>query len=100
MSSMDRLIREEARLIILRALAEQHDETLNSNLLVRVMETYGINRERGWVHGELDWLAEMGAVVLTEAGTVKIATLTERGRRHLDRHVVIEGVKRPSRPGG
>lgn len=97
--SIDRLIREEARLIVLKALAEQADETLNSNLLVGVLSTYGINRERPWLHGELAYLAEMGAVRLVDAGTVKIATLTDLGHRHLKRHHVIEGVKRPSRPG-
>lgn len=95
--SMDRLIREEARLVILKALAEEQDETLNSNLLVGVLSAYGINRERAWVHGELAYLAEMGAVRVLDAGTVKIATLTELGGRHLARHVAIEGVKRPSR---
>lgn len=95
--TIDRLIREEARLVILKALGEQADETLNSNLLVGVLATYGINRERAWVHGELAYLAEMGAVRVMDAGTVKIATLTELGGRHLNRHIAIEGVKRPSR---
>ncbi|QIB34761.1 hypothetical protein [Ancylobacter pratisalsi] len=95
--SMDKLIREEARLIILKALADQPDETLNSNLLVGVLASFGINRERAWVHGELSYLAEMGALRVTEAGTVRIATLTELGGRHVNRHIAIEGVKRPSR---
>ncbi|HSI41777.1 MAG TPA: hypothetical protein VLA00_14635 [Xanthobacteraceae bacterium] len=95
--SMETIIREEARLIILKALAAQVDETLNSNILVRELANYGINRERAWVHQELAYLGVMGAAVVVDAGTVKIATLTEHGRRHLDRHVAIEGVKRPSR---
>lgn len=96
--TMDRIIREHARLIILRALAEQTDERLNSELLRHVLETYGISRPRAWVHGELDYLAEMGAVTVMSAGTVKVATLTELGHRHLSRATAIEGVKRPSRP--
>ncbi|WP_343068634.1 hypothetical protein [Kaustia mangrovi] len=95
---MDRIIREEARLIILRALSEQADERLNSELLRATLETFGIARPRAWVHGELDYLAEMGAVTITEAGTVRVAQLTELGARHLTRNVAIEGVKRPSRP--
>lgn len=97
--TMDRLIREEARLIVLKALAEQVDETLGSDLLRLTLETYGISRERAWVHGELAWLAEMGAVHVIEAGSIRVATLTETGRRHLDRRIAIEGVRRPSRPG-
>lgn len=92
-------LREEARLIILRALAEETDNTLNSNLLVRILrETYGIKRERPWVHMELEYLSEMGAVRLTDAGTVKVAVLTRLGERHLAREIAIEGVKRPSPP--
>jgi hypothetical protein len=98
MSTMDRIIREEARLIILRTLGEQIDERLNSELLRVSLETFGISRPRPWVHGELAYLAEMGAVTLVDAGSVKVATLTETGRRHLDRTAVVEGVKRPSRP--
>lgn len=95
---MDRIIREEARLVILKALGAFADETLNSSMLAAELATYGINRERAWVHDELRYLRDMGAVTLAEAGSVLIATLTEKGRRHLDRHVAIEGVKRPSRP--
>lgn len=97
---MAQLIREEARLIVLRALADQPDETLNSALLLRYLERFGIRKERAWLHQELRWLAEMGAVRLTEAGSVLVATLTERGAQHLDRVTVIEGVQRPSRAGG
>jgi hypothetical protein len=50
------------------------------------------------VHDELAWLRERGAVSLIDAGTIKIATLTEKGARHLDREIAIEGVQRPSRP--
>lgn len=96
---MDRLIREQARLILLKALAAQVDETLNSDLLVYELQPFGIRKDRAWVHGELAFLREMGAVTLADAGSVKVATLTELGLRHLAREVAIEGVKRPSRPG-
>lgn len=96
---MDKIIREEARLIILKALAEQPDAILNSELLRRNLECFGISRPRPWVHGELDYLAEMGAVTLSEAGTVRIAQLTDKGLRHVERKLTIEGVKRPSLAG-
>ncbi len=96
----DTLIREDARLIMLRVLAQEPSETLNSDLLRQHLIRFGIDRERAWVHVELDWLAEMGTVTLTEAGSVKVATLTERGGRHLSRAIAIEGIKRPARPGG
>lgn len=96
--NMDLLIRSQARLIILKALAAQVDETLNSDLLVFELQPFGIRKDRAWVHGELDYLKEMGAVTLIDAGTVKVATLTDKGCRHLDRQIEIEGVQRPSRP--
>jgi hypothetical protein len=74
--NLDTVMREQARLVILKALRGQVDETLNSDLLVH----------------------ERGAVSLIDAGTIKIATLTEKGARHLDREIAIEGVQRPSRP--
>ena len=93
-------IREDARLIILKALSAQTDERLHSGFLARELNRFGIDRPREWIHGELDWLAQMGAITVTHpGGSVVVATLTEKGARHLRRAIVIEGVKRPSRPG-
>lgn len=92
-------VRPDARLIILKALAAQTDERLHSGFLSEELIRFGIDRPREWIHGELDWLAEMGAVTLIKPGSVVVATLTEKGHRHLRRAIVIEGVKRPSRPG-
>lgn len=92
-------VRPHARLIIVKALAAQTDERLNSAFLAEELLAFGIDRPREWIHGELDWLAEMGAVTLARVGTVVVATLTEKGARHLRRSIVIEGIKRPSRPG-
>lgn len=93
------IMREEARLIILKALGQQVNESLNSSMLEPVLATFAIHQPRAWVHQQIDYLETMGAVTVINAGTVKIATLTELGHRHIDRHYVIEGVKRPSRPG-
>ncbi len=92
-------VRPDARLIILKALAAQTDERLHSGFISEELIRFGIDRPREWIHGELDWLAEMGAVTLIKPGSVVVATLTEKGHRHLRRAIVIEGVKRPSRPG-
>lgn len=99
MSDYAEVIRQDARLIILKALALQVDERLHSGYLVEELLKFGIDRPREWVHGELDWLAEMGAVTLNKPGSVIVATLTEKGARHLRRAIVIQGIKRPSRPG-
>jgi hypothetical protein len=99
MKSLDQITREQARLIVLRALADQASESLNSDLLVHQLAAFGITKDRGWVHDELAWLSDMGAVRLIEAGPLRIATLTEKGARHVRREIAIEGILRPSRPG-
>lgn len=100
MTDMDQLIRQQARLIILKSLAAQTGETLNSDLLLHELRPFGIRKDRLWVHDELRWLADMGAVTVIEAGSILVATLTDKGGRHLAREIAIEGVQRPSRPGG
>lgn len=97
--NLDTIIREQARLIVLKALAAQTDETLNSDLLVYELQSFAIRKDRAWLHGEMDWLADMGAISLLSVGTIKIATLTAKGARHLSREIAIEGIQRPSRPG-
>jgi DNA-binding GntR family transcriptional regulator len=93
--SLDQAIREEARLIMLRALADEPDHRLNSSLLVQVLGNFAITRSRDWVHEELRRLADLGAVTIVEAGSVRVASLTEKGLDHVERRLVIEGVKRP-----
>lgn len=94
-----KLTRESARLVILKALAEQTNGTLDSSMIETILPVFAIRETRTWIHEQMEYLAERDAVVLTKAGTVMIATLTKRGKRHLDRDIALEGVKRPSEPG-
>lgn len=91
------MIQQDARLIILRALSEMTDETLHTNFLDQKLRVFGIKKDRDWINDELRWLADRGAVTLVEAGSVLVATLTEKGARHVEREIAIEGVARPSR---
>lgn len=95
----NRLLREQARLIILKALAAQIDESLNSDLVIAELRPFAIRKDREWVHGEFAWMADHGAIVVETSGSVQTATLTELGHRHLKREVAIPGIMRPSRPG-
>ncbi|WP_440410649.1 VpaChn25_0724 family phage protein [Neorhizobium petrolearium] len=90
--------RERARLIILKALAEQTNGTLDSSMIEEILAVFTIREERVWIHEQMEYLERREAVNLTSAGSVKIATLTKVGRRHLDRDIAIEGVTRPSEP--
>jgi hypothetical protein len=94
--SMAAVIEREARLVILKALAMQPDGRLNSSLLQAELEVFGLTRSRDWVHEQLRWLSEIGAVSVVEAGTVRIGCITARGADHVERRIVLDGVKRPS----
>ena len=90
------IIREDARLIILRELQSQDNYALNDLLLREVLEGFGISRTREWVREEIAYLERVGAVTRTTAGTVVVAKLLPKGLEHVERRLVIEGVKRPS----
>jgi hypothetical protein len=89
--------REHARLKLLVDLAEQPDHRLNSALLRRNLEDrWAIKKPIEWVHDELRWLQDMGAVSLIGSATVFIAQLEQKGLDHVENRVVISGVARPS----
>ena len=92
--SLDQIIREEARLIILRELSEQANYSLGETLLQAVLEQFAISRSREWIREELRCLAELGAVTLSQAGSVTVARLTDKGADHVAGRLRIEGVKR------
>lgn len=99
MSDYLAIIDQDVRLIILKALADQDDYSLHSEILVQVLESFGHNQSRDYVHTQLRWLENSGrAVTLIEAGSVLVATITQHGLAHVKRKARIEGVKRPS-PG-
>lgn len=95
----DRIRRERARLVILKALAEQINGTLDSSMLEEVLPIFAIRETRQWIHEQMEHLAAHNAIKLTREGTVLIGTLKLAGRRHLDRDDILIGVSRPSEPG-
>jgi len=86
----------DARLVILRALAEEHDYRLNERLIGIALETYGHNWSRERVRAEIGFLEELGAVTRTDISGFMVATITRRGLDHVERKTQIEGVARPS----
>lgn len=89
-------IAREARLRILRALAEQSDGRLSDLLVKRVLDIYGYRRDRDWIRTQMRKLADLGAVSLHQAEEVLFAKLEPAGRDHLEERSVIEGVMRPA----
>nr|WP_278437064.1 hypothetical protein [Brucella anthropi] len=90
---------ENARLIILKALAMEINGSMNDSLLGHQLERFGISKPRSYLRNQMRWLENTaGAVRITEAGTALIATLTRTGRDHVERRLVLEGVQRPGDP--
>jgi len=95
--SLERIIEEEARLIILRTLAEQANASLASSIMREELERrWLINHTRDWVHVQFAHLAEIGAIKVQDVTTVQIATLLQRGQDHIERRIKLPGVKVPS----
>lgn len=88
--------RQDARLVILKELAIQKNFSLSSGMMEPALEQFAIYQDRPWIHLQLDWMANMGAITVVDAGTVKIATLAPGGRRHLKGQVFIDGIKQPT----
>lgn len=96
MSGFDQFLTADARLVILKALAAQTDQRLNETILTATLDSFGHRRSRDWVRTQLRQLADIGAVSVTEAGSVMIAQLTRLGLDHVERRTIVEGVARPS----
>ena len=99
MSPYSEVVREEARLLILRSLSEETSGALPSSLLQAGLESWGIHKTREWVHAEIQYLADIGAVQAQPNASVLIVTLMARGLDHVQRRIALPGVKRPSLPG-
>lgn len=87
----------DARLVILKELANQPDGRLNDTIIGKALDDFAYNRSRDWMRTQLRKLEELGAVKLSEAGSVYIAVITQAGLDHVERRSFIEGVARPSR---
>lgn len=89
----------DARLTILRELAQQVDGRLSDVVAKRVLDLYGMRRDSDWVRTQLRKLEALGAVELETAGPMLIARITRPGRDHVEERAVIEGITRPAETG-
>jgi len=94
----DEYLVKNARLVILKELSKWPDGRLNEVDLTIVLDTFAYRRSREWVRTQLHKMAELGAIVTEQRGTVLIATITRSGLDHVERRSVIEGIATPS-PG-
>lgn len=99
MSGLAALLTEDRRLTILRALAEDHDHTINEFVLRRALSSLGHDVFLETLRADLRWLEEQRLLTLERLNqdAVWVATATEdgvkvaRGRPH-------QGVARPMTP--
>lgn len=91
-------VTEDARLVVLKELAKQTNGTLNETLLLHVLDRFGHMRTREWLRTQLRAMADLGAITISEAGSVMIAAISRGGMDHIERRSIIEGIARPS-PG-
>lgn len=95
-SDFARRVDEEARLIILRALATIPSGMLTDNVIADELERFGHRRTRDWLRTQLGRLADLGAVDTREEGSVVVVTLLSPGLDHVERRAILSGVRRPS----
>lgn len=99
MTNLADAIAGDARLIMLKELVKQVDGRLSDPLLRRVLDLYGIRRDRDWIATQLRKLEALGAIELTAMGETLVAHVTRAGRDHVEERAVIEGVTRPADAG-
>lgn len=92
-------IAADARLTILKELGRQVDGRLSELLIRRVLDMYGIRRDRDWVVTQLRKLEALGAVEIQDAGDVLVARISRSGRDHIEERALIAGITRPSDAG-
>lgn len=98
MADYKEALKADARLVILKELSEQTDGRLNQTILLAALDRFGYRRNIEWLRTQLRALADLEAVNIYEVGSVMIAELTSQGHDHLERRVIIDGIKRPSPP--
>ena len=94
--SYEQHLTEDARLVILKELSRQIDGRLNEALLARVLDAFGYRKARDWVRTQLRAMDGLGAVTVSEQGSVLVAAITRAGKDHVERRSVIEGIAQPS----
>ena len=87
------------RLTILKALADEDDNRLNETLIEKILESFGHSKSRDYLRTQLNKLQDLGAIKVTEPGSVYVAELLRPGLDHVERRAFLEGVLKPSLGG-
>ena len=88
-------LRKDVRLVILRVLGEMPAYRANSSVLANMLDQFGHAVTRDQAKTELCWLQEQGLIKIDKAGSVLVATLSERGQDVAEGRASVEGISRP-----
>jgi DNA-binding GntR family transcriptional regulator len=88
---------EEAhrRRIVLDALRQDADYSINESLLRGVLRQFGFSVSRDLMRTDLAWLVEQGLITSSETGGVLVARITNRGDDVASGCIIVPGVARP-----
>ncbi|MCL2524568.1 MAG: ArsR family transcriptional regulator [Betaproteobacteria bacterium] len=95
MADFTDFLRADRRLVMLRTLAEMPGYAANSSILAGALDKLGHAATRDAVKADLRWLAEVGLVTIEEAGSVLVATLSDRGQDVAEGKARVDGVAKP-----
>ncbi|SHO58781.1 VpaChn25_0724 family phage protein [Vibrio quintilis] len=93
--SLQTLLQQDRRLVILRILNESAGYTANESILDAALDAYGHKVSRDMVKTELAWLCEQGLLSLEEIAKTQVAHITQRGIDVAEGQASHPGVKRP-----
>lgn len=81
MSGFHNILAEDRRLTILRALAEDHDYSINDFVMKRALAALGHDVSRDMLRADLKWLEDQRLVTLRrmDHDAIWVATATEDG---------------------
>jgi len=97
MTSINELMRRDARRTILQALAEDRSYSLNHVMLRSIVDRLtAITLDEDQVRAHLAWLEDRGAVTTETVPPFTIAKLTDYGLSLAQGHATLDGVSRPS----
>lgn len=93
--SYDDIVTADRRLVILRALSQDVDYTLNEFVLLEAIGVHGHRVSRDRMRADLAWLQEQELVLAQQPGGVWVVTLTARGYDTAQGLAHVPGVARP-----
>lgn len=94
--SYEKILKEDARLVMLMHFQAQNDRTLDQHLLQRLLKASGRSLSMDKIRTELAWLKEQSLIRYEENDGALVATILLRGEEVAQGVVTVPGVQRPS----